>query len=302
MKKHIIGIDLGGTSLRVALSDLRGRVLKILNVPSLAQKGRDSLINNIIIQVNRLLKSNGLNHKNVLKIGIGAPGPIRNRSIIINAPNLKGWKNVPLKKTLTRALKVPVVLENDANAAALAEAAFGAGKGLDNFIYLTVSTGIGSGIIINRKIYAGTTGAAGEVGHMIVNPNGPVGPCKQRGCLESISSGTALAKLGKKAFKRSITPIEIETLAKKGNKKALKLIDEIALYLGLSIANLSNLLDPQAFIIGGGLSNMGNLLLNPVRKYARAYAAPIYKNPIRIVPAKLRTNSGIMGAISICLS
>jgi glucokinase len=302
MKSFIIGIDLGGTSIRIALADLSGHPIKIVSSATEPKKGQKYITDKIACLVKELLKKETVSLNQIIKIGVGAPGPIlKSKGIICYPPNLPGWKKVPLKKILEKSLNTKVILENDANAAALGEARFGAGKSYKNIVYLTVSTGIGGGVIINRRLFSGSHGTAAEPGHMIIDPHGPLCGCGQKGCLEALSSGTALEKMGKKIFKRTITSKEIESLARQGNKSAVKLIVRLAENLGIGIANLANLFDPEIFILGGGLSNMGELLFAPLLKSARKHCLPIQAGKIKIVAAKNKSNSGIIGAISLCL-
>jgi glucokinase len=293
MKKIIIGIDLGGTKIAAAASDECGCILSEIIVPTEAQKGKKQVVLNIVKAIECLrhsLKST------ISKIGIGVPGPIDyKKGLVINPPNLPGWKKVNLKEELSKFFKVPIFIDNDANCAALGEALFGAGRRANDFIYITVSTGIGGGIIIDRKIYRGANGAAGEFGHMVIDPGGYKCGCGNYGDLEAMASGTSIkTRSGEDAM-------AIHIKAQQGDKKAIKVINETAYYLGIGIANLVNIFNPELVVVGGGLSNMGELLLAPVRKEFNKHALSLPKKSVKIVRAKLRARAGLLGAIALCL-
>lgn len=289
----IIGIDLGGTKIAGVLATPSGKILMDVQVPTEANKGRKRVIQNIKKAIRMLIHS----HKVKIKaIGIGAPGPIYyEKGIVVGAPNLPGWKRVNLKKILEKEFKVPVFVDNDANCAALAEAWFGAGKFVKHFIYMTISTGIGGGIIINKKLYRGAIGSAGELGHMILDPNGPRCGCGKRGCLEALASGSALKK------KTGMDAIAVELAARQGDKKALAAIQEAAHYLAIGIADLVNIFNPERVIIGGGLSNMRELLFIPLKRDFKKYALTLPAKSVKIVRAKLGTKAGVLGAAALCL-
>jgi len=293
MKKVIIGLDLGGTKIAAAAANEKGQILSEIIVPTEAQKGKDRVIHNMARAIETLARS--LKAK-ISCIGVGVPGPISYQTgVVINPPNLPGWKKVNLKAILTRRFRVPIHIDNDANCAALGEALFGAGKRASDFLYITVSTGIGGGIIINRQIYRGKDGSAGEFGHMIIDPRGYKCGCGNRGCFEAMASGTSVrTRSGEDAM-------AIHIKAQQGDKKALKVIKETAHYLGLGIANLVNIFNPELVVVGGGLSNLGEMLLKPTRKEFKKYALPLPARSVKIVRAKLRDRSGLMGAIALCL-
>jgi len=292
----IIGIDLGGTKILTALADSKGRMISSVQVDTQAALGPEKVIANIIKSISLAAKQAGIPLSRISRVGIGAPGPILGRAIIVSPPNLPGWANVNIKSILHRKLKKKIYVENDANAAALGELLFGAGKGFRNLVYITLSTGIGGGIIIKGKAYTGSIGTAGEVGHMVIDQKGPRCGCGNRGCLEALASGPAIAKMaGRK------NALEAELAARRGNKRAQKAINTAAKYIGIGIGNLNNILNPDIFVIGGGVSNMGRLLLDPVKSWARKYSMEASRKSLIIVPAKLKNNAGVMGAIAMCM-
>jgi glucokinase len=289
----IIGIDLGGTKIAAALATPSGRILTDVNIPTEAQKGKNQVIDNIKKAVYALIRGQ---KTQISCIGIGVPGPILyEKGIVIEPPNLPGWKRVNLKKILEKEFKVTVHVDNDANCAALAEAYFGAGKRARHFIYITISTGIGGGIVIDRKIYRGATGSAGEFGHMIIDSKGYTCGCGNVGCFEALGSGTAIKK------RAGMDAISVELAARQGDKKALKVIEKTAHYLAIGIANLVNIFNPELVILGGGVSQMRELLLTPIRKEFKKYALTLPAKSVKIVRAKLRTEAGVLGAVALCL-
>lgn len=292
MNKYIIGIDLGGTKISAAMADRNGRIIEQITVPTEAGRGKKHVIDMISSLVDALYRGTGKSPRDVKCLGIGAPGPvIAEKGLVIDPPNLPGWKKVPLRAILEKRLKKKVILENDANCAALAELKFGAGKAFNSFLYVTVSTGIGGGIVIDKKLFRGSSGGAGEIGHTVIDINGPKCTCGRRGHLEGMAAGPAILK------RSGMRPEALHERALKGDKKALKEIRYNGYLIGIGFANAANILDPEAIIVGGGLSNFGKLLFDPIRKTVKENALV----SVKIVPAKLKSNVGVMGAIALCL-
>jgi glucokinase len=289
----LIGIDLGGTKIAAALATPDGKLVTDVNIPTEAQKGKEQVIDNIKKAAANLIRGE---KKKVTCLGIGVPGPIEyEKGIVIEPPNLPGWKRVNLKKILEKEFHIPIHLDNDANCAALAEAYFGAGKKARHFIYMTISTGIGGGIIIDRKLYRGAIGAAGEFGHMVIDSKGFVCGCGNIGCLEALGSGTAIKR------RAGMDAISVELAARQGDKKAQKVIAETAHYLAIGVANLVNIFNPELVVLGGGVSKMRELLLNPIRQEFKEYALTLPAKSVKIVRAKLGAESGVLGAVALCL-
>lgn len=289
----IIGVDLGGTKIAAALVSPDGKIITDVNIPTEAQKGKNQVIGNVKKAIKNLI--HGQKEK-VTCIGIGVPGPILyDQGIVIEPPNLPGWKKVNLKKSMEKEFHVPVSLDNDANCAALAELHFGAGKKARHFIYITVSTGIGGGIIIDRKIYRGAIGAAGEFGHMIIDSKGFACGCGNIGCFEALASGSSIKK------RSGMDAISVELAARQGDDNARQVIEETAHYLAIGIANLVNIFNPELVIVGGGVSKMRELLFAPVRKQFKKYALTLPARSVKIVHAKLGTEAGVLGAAALCL-
>lgn len=287
MKNCILGIDLGGTKILAALADTRGNIINQVSLPTQPRKGPRAVLNNIITAA----RSAQLKGYKIKKIGISAAGPIDLKTGIITDPPNLPFKRLDLKGALKKAFRVPVCIENDANAAALAELRFGAGRKARNFIYITISTGIGGGLILDGKLYRGANGAAGEVGHMVIDKNGRRCGCGMPGDLEVLGSG--------RAFKPD--PKSVEKAARRGKAWAKKEIDRVARDLGLGLASLTNIFDPGLIIIGGGIANMGELLLNPVRRYLKQFALPLPAKKVKIVKARFINEGALRGALAICL-
>lgn len=307
MDKHVIGIDLGGTKIATCAIDKLGNIRGRKIVPTLASKGQDVVISRIIQCVYDLLNESNLNIDDVTAIGLAAPGPLDIKNgLMTNPPNLPGWKDVPIVKILQREFKLPVVLENDANSAALGENLYGSGQGVDYFIYMTVSTGIGGGVVINNRILRGSTGNAAEFGHMVINFEGPICGCKNKGCFEAYASGTALARFARQGViegRKSILAdmIDVEELkaehvfsaAKKGDDFALELVRNEGFYLGIGIANMASVFDPELIAIGGGLTRQWDMFYHQMMNTAktRLFAS----KDIQVVKASLDSYAGLLG-------
>ncbi len=316
-QKFYLGIDIGGTKLAFAIADANGRLLHKLRRPTQAHLGSDTVVKNILDSTAELIKQANLSPSQIVCIGVSCPGPVDcNTGEIHNPPNLPDWGSVPLKKILEEQFRIPAKFENDANAAALAEFLFGAGAGRKNLVYLTMSTGIGGGIIVDGRLYRGAHGSAGELGHQILLPDGPLCGCGRRGCLEALCSGTALAKIMKAKVPNHPDSImlglvggKIEKLdahillqaARDDDKLALSILRKAGYYLGWGLANLTNILDPEIFILGTLAIHAGDLLLAPAKDALSKY---IFNRKIplpALVPAKLGEEIGEYGAIAAAI-
>ncbi|MFH2034054.1 MAG: ROK family protein, partial [Candidatus Margulisiibacteriota bacterium] len=290
---YIIAADLGGTKIQVVLADEKGKCYDHLRIPTDSHLGQKEIIRKMEDAILEIVNNKPAS---ILSIGICAPGPVDfAKGIVSNPPNLPGWKNVKLGELLKRKFHVPVMIDNDANCAALAEAKFGAGKGIKNFVYVTISTGIGGGIIIDGKLYRGAVGAAGEIGHTIMQKNGPLCGCGQHGHFEAMASGTAVQRM----FGHSA--IELSLALKENKQWAKEALNELADNIGIGFANVVNILNPELIIVGGGLSNLGEKLLKPVRAYVKKYALPLPASSVKIAKAKLGTKAEVLGAVALCL-
>lgn len=310
--KPVVAIDLGGTKIRSAIISSDGKLLVIDNRLTLADEGPGKVIDRLFESIAVVLKKGRMQRGDLDGIGIAVAGVLDSRNgVLTSSPNLPRWKNVPLKKIFFERLALDTYLVNDANAAALGEHRFGAARGTSNMVYLTVSTGIGGGIIIDNNLYEGSTGSAGEIGHMTIDVNGPRCKCGNYGCLEVLASGTAIAREAIKGIVsgeesvmkemvsgniKDITAADVARAAKQGDRFAHKIIEAAAFFLGTGLANIINIFNPEAIVIGGGVSKMGELLIGPARKVARQRAFTLPARTARIVRARLQSNSGIIGA------
>ena len=312
IKKHglpVLAVDLGGTKIITALVSSKGRVMAREYTLTLADEGPQAVIERIFSAIDYTLNLSNLDPSQLDSISIAAAGAISiDTGVVTSSPNLPGWHNIPLRDIVNKKYNVNTLLINDASAAALGEHRFGAGKGANNLIYITVSTGIGGGIIINGKLYNGSSGSAGEIGHMTIDVNGPRCHCGNIGCLEALASGTAVAREAIRRIKQgrqsSLTKIMVEDItaekvgaaAEDGDPLALEVISEAATYLGVGMVNLVNIFNPEIIIVGGGMAKMGDLLLEPAREVVRERAFSLSAQMVRIVPAQLGDDAGVLGA------
>lgn len=313
-EKIYVGVDLGGTSVKVGLCDQKGQLLHKYEGPTDASSGPDTIIDRIVDYVHKLVQESGYDWEQVVGIGAGVPGflDIPN-GIVLMSPNLN-WDHYPVKEKLESQLGKSVHLNNDANVAALGEVWSGAGEGLSNVVCFTLGTGVGGGIIIQGRIYEGFHGMAGELGHIQVVPDLEAIQCGcgQRGCVETVSSATGIIRMAEEAVERGektslsmvekITAKDVFDAAKADDEVALRIVKRAAHYLGKTMATLSVTLNPQRFIIGGGVSNAGALLLDAVRENYEKYTPEASRQGVDIVPAQLGNDAGVVGAAGLNLN
>jgi glucokinase len=308
MGKAIAAVDLGGTNIRAALYSESGEALAQCVLPTLAHEGLEPTLGRIFKAIEEVLKGGG----GLVAIGVGAPGPLDPwKGVIFSAPNLPGWENVPLAEILAERFGVPAFVGNDANVAALAEHRLGAGRGFSDIIYITVSTGIGGGIIADGKLLLGAKGFAGEVGHIVVKPDGPQCGCGGKGCVEALASGTAIAREALRRIKagesssipkfvagplESLTAKEVAMAAMEGDALAQDIFKEAGYYLGLSFVSLIHIFNPSRIIIGGGVAKVGRLLLEPAEETVKRLTMREFLEEFKIVPAALGDEAGLLGA------
>ncbi|MDO8446705.1 MAG: ROK family protein [Deltaproteobacteria bacterium] len=302
MKKLAIGIDMGGTNIRLALISSDGLAINSLRYKTSAQEGKDAVISRLSSATAEMI-AEGRKHGMVIGIGIGAPGLIEN-GVVRFSPNLPGWKEVPLQNLLEEALSLPVVLENDANAVAYGENSFGAGKGLSSLICITLGTGVGGGLILDGKIWRGAFGMAGEVGHIVVEPDGNKCSCGNRGCLETYASATGIVRTARDTVNRgdaswdtgNLTTETLEGAARGGDKAAASLFAGAGRYLGIGISSLLHILNPEAVIIGGGVARAWDLFYPSLSEEIKQRCFKEIAERTKIMPASLGDNAGILGA------
>lgn len=313
MASYVVAVDFGGTHLRAALVDETGQIVQRLKHKTDAHLGPAVVIDRLAEAVQRIAEADG-KPVPVQGVGVIAPGPLDPyQGIVFQAPNLAGWENIPLAAELQARVQRPVSIGNDANLAALAEQRYGLGQGLSDLIYLTISTGIGGGIICNHTLLLGAKGLAGEVGHMQIIPEGPLCGCGNRGCVEALASGPNIARAAVeriehglasslKEVSHPITAEDVVAAARQGDKIALEVLERAGGFIGMAVANLIHLFNPQRVIIGGGVSNAGPLLFDPIRETTRRRLMAIYRDTFDIVPSQLGDDVGLLGAAALAFA
>ncbi len=310
MNEVVLGIDIGGTKLAAGIVDATGNILARGEVPTLAAEGPERVLDRTVQLARNLLGKAGLPAAAIHRIGVGCAGPVdRQAGLILNPPNLPGWIRVPLVEHFEKVLGRPAVLENDANAAALGEFRYGAGRGARSLVYLTVSTGIGGGIILDGKIWHGVKDGAGEVGHMTLVPDGPRCGCGNRGCLEALASGPSIARRAREALAtghpsrlrelQDITAADVTRLAQEEDKLAAEVWGATITYLGLGVAAFMTILAPERVVIGGGVALAGDVLFEPLRREVRHRVKLVAVESVPILPAALGRDVGILGAAAV---
>ncbi len=305
MGQAVIGVDLGGTNLRTSLVDPDGRILDKHKEPTHAADGWRTVVKVLIANIERQRAAAAERGLVVRAIGVGAPGVIRtDTGVVVKSPNFPDWNNLPLKAELEQALRVPVVLENDANAAALGEQWRGAGQGIDSMILLTLGTGVGGGIVLDRRIWRGADGMAGEVGHMTIIPEGRRCGCGNSGCLEMYASARGIAMSYAELPGHRDTRADAAAVyraAAEGDPDALGVMAAMGRYLGIGIANLINIFNPEMIVIGGGVKDAWPLFIESAHAEIarRAFEVPAART--RIVQSLLGDDAGMVGAAASAL-
>lgn len=295
--KYIIGVDLGGTFLKIAIISPKYKIIEKRILDTKEYKKKEQLIEAIINTIKSFFKNNNLKKKDFMGVGIGLPGPIENkRGIVHFLPNIPGWKEVNLKKILEHRLGLPVFLDNDAKLMALSEYNLGKGRGFKNVLCLTLGTGVGSGIILGGKLYRGQDNAGGEMGHIPINESGPRCNCGGVACLESYIGNSKILSQARESFGRNITLEELSALARKHKKEALAVWHKAGSRLGKALAGIINLLNLDAVVIGGGVANAGPILLDTVRKTVKKQSMKVQGGRVKILKARLGNDSGLIGA------
>ena len=309
-KKYVVGVDLGGTKIYTALVDLEGNIIKEKAVETLAFEGENAVMGRIIDAINYVIDGT---EKNLIKsIGIGSPGPLDVKNgVIIENSNLP-FKNFEIVKTIRETYDLPTYLDNDANVATLGEFMFGAGKGTENMVFITASTGIGGGAVINGKLFRGTTGNALEIGHTIVANEGPRCGCGNIGCAEALGSGTAIGKRAKEAVAtnvetslknyENVTSKEVFKEAANGDRVAKNILETSLNYLGIAVANTITNFDPEKVVIGGGVINGGSIVLDTIRRVVGERALKTFVDSCTVEKAVLGGKAGVLGAVALAIT
>lgn len=305
MADGAVAVDLGGSWIRAGWVSAQGEVGEVVQAPT-PQEGPDAVADAVADLVGRFspLPPGA--------VGVAVPGPLSVRDgVVFEPPNLRGWREVPLRRMLEERLHRPVVLENDANAAALGEWWRGAGRGSRHLVYVTVSTGVGGGLVLEGRLYRGAGDTAGEIGHVVVDPTGPVCSCGRRGHLEGIASGPAIARWTEEqlragrpsvlAGRKGLSAREVAEAAEAGDGLAREAFARAGRYLGWAVAGLLNLLNPEVVVLGGGVVRAGRWLLDPLREAARESSFERPWRAARIVTAGLSGRAGLVGAAYVAM-
>lgn len=311
-RRLVVGIDLGGTKVAAGIADLDGNILGELEQPT-DTRSAESCVDQLVGVV-RELADRQAGEGELCGIGIGVPGVTESEAgLVVWAPNLPGWRNIPLGERLRDVYDVPVFVENDVDVAVLGEWWRGAGKGARNVMLIAVGTGIGGGIIIDGRLYKGSGGVAGAVGWFVIGEDRLFREeYKAGGCAEALAAGPGIGNRGQQAAEsdpstlmlklaegnaENITSRTVFEAAAAGDETAMKVVDDTARYLGVVVANAISLLNPEIVILGGGVGEVGDILLKPLAEIAKAHAQPVSAESVRIVPAVLGNKAGLFGAL-----
>jgi glucokinase len=312
-EKFVIGVDIGGTKVAAGLVSARGEILNQARVPMVATSDAATGLASVTAAIHEVLSN--ARGPQVSAIGVCSPGPLDPKTgVVINPPNLPCWRQFPLADSLVKTFGIPVAVDNDANAAALAETLWGAASGYRNVFYGTIGTGIGTGIVLDARIYEGTTGAAGEGGHMGIDMNGPTCSCGKRGCIEALASGPAIARRARQKLRdrrdskllalahgnlEDVTSELVSQAYASGDAVAAEVIEETLQAVAYWLGNIIDLLDPDIVVLGGGVSSMFRDLLDDIRQRLRGACVNPSALEIPIVVARYGEDAGIAGAAAL---
>lgn len=312
MGKYAFGVDIGGTTVKIGLFDREGCVLDKWEIPTVKDNEGASILPDVAQSLLDKMKEKSIEQDDLVGIGVGAPGAVdRNGMLVGGAVNL-GWKPFHIPKALSAYIDVPVKAVNDANAAAFGEMWQGGGKGCANMVAVTLGTGVGGGIIVNGNILTGASGGGGEIGHIHINDEETEScGCKKKGCLEQYASATGIVRLAKRRLEKDDTPsilredtISAKTVfdaVKTGDRVATEIAEQFGEYLGKGLANVANIVNPEIFVIGGGVSKAGEILFQFVEPVFQKYVFPACRNA-EFALAKLGNDAGIYGAAGLVLN
>lgn len=308
MKKYVFGVDVGGTTVKLGLFDVEGNVLDKWEIPTRTQENGTLILPDVAESIREKMKQ--MDRESIIGVGIGAPGPIDGEGVVHRAVNL-GWGTFSIKETLEDLLNMPVMAGNDANVAALGEMWMGGGQGCKDLVVVTLGTGVGGGIIINGKILTGATGAAGEIGHIHVQDGEEdTCGCGNHGCLEQYSSATGITRLANKLLKSTkkdsvlrngeVSAKAVFDAVKEKDELAMQVAEQFGEYLGNALSSIAAVVNPEAFVIGGGVSKAGEILLDYIRPY---YQKNVFhgSRDAKFKLATLGNDAGIYGAAKLIL-
>ncbi len=313
---RVLGVDIGASHLNILLTDFAAHETAEMQMRLDINRGPQVCLSQTDELVRKLLKENGLTLKDIAAIGVGVPGPIvAEAGMVSGPPIMPGWDGYPIRDHLKEAWGCPVTLNNDAELGAVGEWAYGAGRGERNLAYIKVGTGVGSGLLLEGQLYRGATGSAGEIGHITIDENGPLCTCGNRGCLEAFAGGNAIARRAMDVVRRGqrtqlaevvdnpdFSAMDVMMLARRGDLVAQRIVAEAGTHLGTAIASMVNLFNPSMVVIGGSISQIGDLLLEPIRAAVLKRSLQPASRAVRISAALLGRRSCAMGAVVQAIS
>ena len=305
----VAAVDMGATHINIALTDFSAKIVEEISLPFDIKQGPQVCLAEVKRILQELLDRYGVGMSEIMAVGVGVPGPvIKEAGMVMSPPIMPGWDRYPIRKTLEKEWGCPVSLNNDAELGALGEWAYGAGRGEKNLAFIKVGSGIGAGLIINQQIYGGTTGSAGEIGHITIDENGPLCTCGNHGCMEAFAGGNAIALQARKMVEsgkrtllsniplENITAQEVAESARRGDLPSQEIIMRAGTFIGIAIAGLVNLFNPGAVIIGGGVAQAGDLLTTSIRQAVRERSLRASEQSVHITTAMLGQRSSLIGA------
>ncbi|GGC75390.1 ROK family glucokinase [Enterococcus wangshanyuanii] len=317
MEKKLIGIDLGGTTIKFAILTVDGEIQQKWSIETNIQEEGSHIVPDIIESINHRLSLYGMKHEDFVGIGMGTPGSVDiEKGTVVGAYNLNWTKKQMVKTQIEEATGIPFVLDNDANVAALGERWKGAGENNPDVVFITLGTGVGGGIIAEGNLLHGVNGCAGEIGHVTVDPGGFECTCGKRGCLETVSSATGVVRVarhmseeyaGDSKLKQAIddgqdvSSKDVFDYAQADDPFGLMVVDRVCYFLGLAVGNVGNTLNPSSVVIGGGVSAAGEFLRSRVQAYFEEFTFPEVRNSTQVKLAQLGNEAGVIGAASLAL-
>jgi glucokinase-like ROK family protein len=314
----VAGVDIGATSIDFGIADFSGKLLVRYSEPASVKDGPIKVLGRVCSLLEKLTLENGSDASHLNGIGIGVPGPVDfSVGTLVSPPIMPGWDRYPIIQTMQQWFPhANIVVDNDVNVMALGETYQGAARGVDNLIFIKIGTGIGSGIICDGRMYRGSSGCAGDIGHIAVDKNGPLCHCGNRGCLEAVAAGPAIAARSLLAAQSGKSPIlmkyfevngsalraeDVGNAAREGDPVAIEVIRESGQYIGDVLAGLVNFFNPDMIVIGGGVSNIGDLLLSSIRQTVLRRSTPLATRDLLIVFSEIGSDAGVVGAINLAM-
>jgi len=295
---YTVGIDVGGTKIACCVGSFTIPEILIESYDITSSVGGSKVVDQIIKNIQKLVPHTIIEKHQLKGIGIGVPGIVESSSgMVVWAPNIKGWKNIPLAKIINSKFGVPVYVENDVDTAVVGEYYFGVNRSYKNMLFIAIGTGIGCGIIIDGKLYRGSHNVAGAIGWSILGKEGMNCRYKTCGHLEETFSGSAFDKLAKKFFGEEATSAKLFELYRKKNNKAIEIINNALLYLGMAIANIISFFDPEVVVIGGSVAENNDIIIPKIEKVIKKYSQPYIANKVKILSSSLKNKAGLYGAM-----